>query len=62
MDEKLREQLRIIAEAEGLDPEVLYSAFDGSPMPEALEKAVETVLGDVELFDLALSKLKSPEQ
>ena len=62
MDKEIREQLRKLAEEEGLDPEELYAALDGSPMPEALQKAVEAVLGDVELFDLALGKLKSPEQ
>jgi len=62
MDDTLRNKIRELAEENDLDPEQLETLFDGAPMPEALEKAVESVLGDVELFDLALNKLKSPKQ
>jgi len=62
MDEALLEQLRKLAKEEGFDAEDLIQALSGTPMPEDLERAVEVVLGDVELFDLALKKLKGSEQ
>lgn len=62
MDDTLKEKIKELAEENDLDPEQLEMLFNGAPMPEALEKAVESVLGDVELFDLALNKLKSPKQ
>lgn len=61
MDEQLREQLRILAEQRGLKLEQLEAIFSGDHMPKSMERAVESVLGDVELFDLALRKLKEPD-
>ncbi len=62
MDDALRDKIRRLAEDNDIDPERLEASFSGASMPEALEKTVATVLGDVELFDLALRKLKSPEK
>lgn len=62
MDDTLRDRIRQLAEENDLDPEQLEALFDGAPMSDALEKTVGSVLGDVELFEQALNKLKSPKQ
>lgn len=58
MDEELRAQIRILAEENGLDPEVLEVALDGGGMPPELMEAMTAVLGDVGFVAEALGKKK----
>lgn len=57
MDEELREKIRNLAEEKGLDPAVLEAAFLSSEIPQELQEAMTTVVGDVALFEKALSQL-----
>lgn len=57
MDEALREQIRQLAESNGLDPAALEPLFQSGEVPDEVQEAIAAVLGDVELFDKALSGL-----
>lgn len=57
MDDAQREQIRRLAEENGLDPAALEAVFFSGDMPEELEQAIAAVLGDVGLFGKALEEL-----
>nr|WP_321259580.1 hypothetical protein [uncultured Pseudodesulfovibrio sp.] len=57
MDEKTIEELRTLAEENGIDPEVLLAIAEADGLPEDLQNAIAAVLGDVATFGHALDKL-----
>lgn len=57
MDQVLREQIRQLAESNGLNPAAMESLFQSGELPNEVQEAIAAVLGDVELFDKALSGL-----
>jgi len=61
MDDALRQQIRQLAEENGLDPEELERVFVVGDVPEELMSAISGVLGDVSVFSEALGKLKDED-
>ncbi len=59
MDDALRKQIQALAEQHGIDPARLEEIFASGAIPQELEQALATVLGDVGFFDEALKKLDS---
>ncbi|MGL1863217.1 MAG: hypothetical protein OCC46_11900 [Pseudodesulfovibrio sp.] len=57
MDDATRETIYALAKEHGLDPKALEVAFASGGMSEELVQAMGAILGDVELFSDALSKL-----
>ncbi|QGY40072.1 hypothetical protein GM415_08010 [Pseudodesulfovibrio cashew] len=56
MDDPRRDAIRQLAEQNGLDPAELEAALLSGDIPEPLLRAMEAVLGDIELFAEAVTK------
>lgn len=58
MDDTVREAITALAEEYGIDPEYLLQCLSMGTMPVELREAVSAALGDVDLFDRALSEAR----
>jgi len=59
MDEKNIEEIRKLAEENGIDPDALLSIAEADGLPENLQDAIAAILGDIATFGHALDKLDS---
>ncbi|WP_319470425.1 hypothetical protein [uncultured Pseudodesulfovibrio sp.] len=57
MDDALREKIRVLAEKNGLAPEVLEEMLGTGTVPEELEQAMTALMGDISRFAQALDGL-----
>ncbi|WP_319541732.1 hypothetical protein [uncultured Pseudodesulfovibrio sp.] len=57
MDKKNIEELRRLAEANGIDPDTLLAIAETDGLPDNLQEAIAAVLGDIAMFGHALDKL-----
>ena len=53
MDEDLREQIRVLAERNGVRPEALEDSLLSAPMPDDLARNVAEVLAEIGRFSAA---------
>ncbi len=58
MDETVKNELRRLAEENGVDPDELIELAERESLPRGLDRVAETLLGDVAVFGRALDNLK----
>jgi len=59
MDEKNIEEIRKLAEENGIAPDALLAIAETDGLPENLRDAIAAILGDIATFGHALDKLDS---
>ena len=58
MDETTLNELRALAEQNGIDPEQLLAIGEADGLPDELRQAMAEIMGDLTVFGQALSDLE----
>lgn len=58
MDDTTLDELRALAEANGLDPEQLLAIGEADGLPDDLRRAMADIMGDLTVFGQAMDGLK----
>ncbi len=58
MDDTTIQEIKHLAEQNGLDPEQLLALAGEDKLPAAMKQGMTAILGDIAIFEQALDKLK----